>query len=220
MKKNTATVSITVTPEGKVQTNIQSGFQVSFLEDGTPTFPMKIRGHDVLWKDGKRLGTVEGDRLVSAGFYLQKKNYVLKNGEYPFFLNIGIPFHDAYPTDMEVFLQVGPKCKLEMFPANFIHEDVISDCVNFPKHPKDFKGEILLRIPDGHFLRVQIEKLGTTICLLNVDGQITQHFGDFPNPNVKSKAVEAVLWRNVWANFVLENSENQTLFNLENAFVA
>jgi hypothetical protein len=68
MKKNTATVSITVTPEGKVQTNIQSGFQVSFLEGGTPTFPMKIRGYDVLWKDGKKLGTVEGGSACFCGF--------------------------------------------------------------------------------------------------------------------------------------------------------
>lgn len=219
MKTNTATVSITVTPEGKLETIIQSGFQVSFLEDGTPSFQMKIRGHDVLWKDGKKLGLIEGGRLLLGGFYLQKKNYVLKNGEYPFFLNIGKPFHSAYPTDREVLLQVGPKCKLEMFSAEFIHEDVISECVNFPKNPKDFKGEILLRIPDGSFLRIETKKFGI-VCLLNVEGQITKHFGNFPNPNTKIKAVEAAFSRNVWVKILLESSENQTVSSLEKAFVA
>jgi hypothetical protein len=219
MKTNTTTVSITVTPDGKLETVIQSGFQVSILEDGTPSFRMKIRGYDVLWKDSKKLGIVEENRLVSAGFYLQKKNYVLKNGEYPFFLNIGKPFHSSYPNDREVLLQVGPKCKLYMFSADFIHEDVISQCVNFPKNSKDFKGEILLRIPDGSFLRIETEKFGI-VCLLNVDGQITKHFGNFPNPNTKIKAVEAAFSRNIWVNIVLESSENKTVSSLENAFVA
>lgn len=195
---NTVTVNVFSNPQGRIVATIEEGIEVHFLKDETPAFSMNIKGKSVLWKDGKRQADIEGGRLVSAGFYIRRKEYVLKEGEYPFFLNIGKPFGFGYGSDVEVLLKIAPKAELEIFSSIDTFENEILDCINFPRDPREFKGEMLLRIPDGYFLRINT-KFGA-VCLLNVGGQITKHLGDFPNKNTYEKAIEAILWRNFWEN--------------------
>lgn len=212
-KNNIMTVEVKATSKGYLEASIQQGILVS-SKDEVIGFDQRINGHTVRWKDKLGQGVVEGGRLISAGFYLKKKEYKPKRGEYPFFVNIGQPHKNGHSTDLEIFLKVGLKAKFEIFSAIDTKTDIVCDCINFPKNPKEYAGEILLRIPDGSFLRVSTERFGC-ICLLNVGGKLTWHPGRFPNPNTKEKAIEAAKLRDSSLGFFQCLQENLSQDDLE-----
>jgi hypothetical protein len=166
----------------RLEVTAEIGIAVTSVS-GVYGFPMNSGEGFVRWKNGKQQGVVEDNRLVRAGFYI-------KDHEGKIYYNIGSPFQSGYSTDMELLLRMDLAVNDWRVFSPRHEEHSRAELVNFPKDPDDFAGDLLVRLPDGHYIRFTSIKSGP-VCVLNVGGHLSVHKGSVPNPNTDQKAYRA-----------------------------
>jgi hypothetical protein len=178
---HTITVGTFVGGKGtKLEVTIEAGIPVQMVKE-VATFSMNVGESSATWKNGKNHGTVEDGMLVRAGFYI-------RNDQGRTWYNIGSPFKDGWPADVELLVKLD-RCVQDWrvySPDGEMHR---AELVNFPKKPDDFAGELLVRLPDGCYMKF-ISQMGS-VCVLNVGGRMVIHQGRKPNQNTYDKALRA-----------------------------
>jgi hypothetical protein len=178
---HTITVGTHVGDKGtKLEVTIEAGIPVQMVNE-VARFSMNVGEGSVTWKNGKNHGTVEDGTLVRAGFYI-------RNDRGQTWYNIGSPFKDGWPADVELLVKLD-RCVQDWrvySPNGEMHR---AELVNFPKKPDDFAGELLVRLPDGCYMKF-VSQMGS-VCVLNVGGRMVIHHGRKPNINTYDKALRA-----------------------------